>query len=60
MPISTTHTLVGAVIGVGFARGIAALNLGVIRNIVNSWLATVPVSAGLAAILFVIVRVFAT
>jgi inorganic phosphate transporter, PiT family len=60
MPISTTHTLVGAVIGVGFARGIAALNLAVIRNIVNSWLATVPVSAGLAAILFVIVRVLVT
>ncbi|HDL5628518.1 TPA: inorganic phosphate transporter, partial [Mannheimia haemolytica] len=37
LPISTTQTLVGAVLGVGFARGIAALNLGVIRNIVISW-----------------------
>lgn len=58
LPVSTTHTLVGAVIGVGFARGIAALNLRVIRNIVNSWLATVPVAAGTAALLFVIVRQF--
>lgn len=37
LPISTTQTLVGAVLGVGFARGIAALNLGVVRNIVVSW-----------------------
>src|SRR5690606_38541206 len=35
LPVSTTHTLVGAVIGVGFARGIGALNLRIIRNIVN-------------------------
>ncbi|HDL5735835.1 TPA: inorganic phosphate transporter, partial [Mannheimia haemolytica] len=40
LPISTTQTLVGAVLGVGFARGIAALNLGVIRNIVISWVIT--------------------
>ncbi|HDL4147016.1 TPA: inorganic phosphate transporter, partial [Mannheimia haemolytica] len=43
LPISTTQTLVGAVLGVGFARGIAALNLGVIRNIVISWVITLPV-----------------
>ncbi|HDL5229358.1 TPA: inorganic phosphate transporter, partial [Mannheimia haemolytica] len=42
LPISTTQTLVGAVLGVGFARGIAALNLGVIRNIVISWVITLP------------------
>jgi inorganic phosphate transporter, PiT family len=58
LPISTTHTLVGAVIGVGFARGIGALNLRVIRNIVNSWLATVPVAAVAAASLFFLVRLF--
>jgi PiT family inorganic phosphate transporter len=59
LPISTTHTLVGAVIGVGFARGIGALNMRVIRNIANSWLATVPLSAGVAAILFMAVRAIA-
>ncbi|MEX0907885.1 MAG: inorganic phosphate transporter, partial [Gemmatimonadota bacterium] len=58
LPVSTTHTLVGAVIGVGFARGIGALNLRVIRNIVNSWVATVPVSAGVAGLLFVLARQF--
>jgi inorganic phosphate transporter, PiT family len=56
LPISTTHTLVGAVVGVGFAHGIAALNLSVIRNIVKSWLATIPVAATLAAVLFVLAR----
>jgi PiT family inorganic phosphate transporter len=56
LPISTTHTLVGGVIGVGFAQGIAALNLAMIRNIVNSWLATVPVSAGVAALLYTVAR----
>ncbi|MGH7448979.1 MAG: inorganic phosphate transporter [Longimicrobiales bacterium] len=58
LPISTTHTLVGAVIGVGFARGIGALNLRIIRNIVNSWIATVPVAACASALLFTIARVF--
>ncbi|HDL5722402.1 TPA: inorganic phosphate transporter, partial [Mannheimia haemolytica] len=50
LPISTTQTLVGAVLGVGFARGIAALNLGVIRNIVISWVITLPVGAVLSII----------
>lgn len=54
LPISTTHTLVGGVVGVGFAQGMGALNLRVIRNIVNSWLATVPAAAALAAILFAV------
>lgn len=56
LPISTTHTLVGGVIGVGFAQGIGALNIGVVRNIIGSWLATVPVAAGLAAALFTVAR----
>ncbi|MDH3973952.1 MAG: inorganic phosphate transporter [Deltaproteobacteria bacterium] len=51
LPISTTHTLVGAVIGVGMARGIASLNLGVVRNIVYSWFITLPV-AGLLSVIF--------
>lgn len=58
LPISTTHTLVGAVVGVGMARGIGALNLQIIRNIATSWLATVPVAAGVAALLYMIGRRF--
>ena len=56
LPISTTQTLVGAVLGVGFARGIAALNLGVVRNIVASWIVTLPAGALLAIIFFYIIQ----
>lgn len=56
LPISTTQTLVGAVLGVGLARGIAALNLGVVRNIFISWVITLPVGAGLAIVFFYIMK----
>jgi PiT family inorganic phosphate transporter len=56
LPISTTHTLVGAVLGIGMARGIGALNLGVIGKIFTSWLVTLPVGAGLSIIFFLIFR----
>ena len=56
LPISTTQTLVGAVLGVGMARGIAALNMGVIRNIVVSWVITLPVGAALAIVIFYVLR----
>ncbi|MBU0912173.1 MAG: inorganic phosphate transporter, partial [Gammaproteobacteria bacterium] len=56
LPISTTQTLVGAVLGVGLARGIAALNLGVVRNIFISWVVTLPVGAGLAIVFFYIIK----
>jgi PiT family inorganic phosphate transporter len=52
LPISTTHTLVGAVLGVGMARGIGALNLRVISTIFMSWVITLPAGAGLAIIFF--------
>jgi PiT family inorganic phosphate transporter len=45
IPISTTHTLVGAILGVGIARGIGALDLTVIRNIFMSWIITLPAGA---------------
>lgn len=56
LPISTTQTLVGAVLGVGMARGIAALNLGVIRNIFVSWVVTLPIGAVLSIIFFYIIK----
>ena len=52
LPISTTQTLVGAVLGVGFARGIAALNVNVIRSIFLSWVVTLPAGAVLAIVFF--------
>jgi PiT family inorganic phosphate transporter len=48
MPISTTHTVVGAVVGVGLARGLAAVDLRVLRNIVISWLLTIPLAVVLS------------
>ena len=52
LPISTTHTLVGAILGVGLARGMAALNLRVIGTIAMSWLITLPAGACLAILFF--------
>jgi len=52
LPISTTHTLVGAILGVGLARGMTALNLRVIGTIAASWLITLPAGAGLAILFF--------
>lgn len=52
LPISTTQTLVGAVLGVGFARGIGALNLSVVRNIFMSWIITLPAGAVFAIIYY--------
>lgn len=56
IPVSTTHTLVGAVLGVGLAKGISALNLGVVGRIILSWLITLPVGAILSIIFFFIFR----
>lgn len=56
IPVSATQTLVGAVFGVGLARGIDALNLNVIRNIIMSWIITIPAAAGLATLFFYILK----
>ena len=52
LPVSTTHTLVGGVLGVGLARGIAAINLRVVGTIFVSWMVTLPAGAILAIIFF--------
>ena len=52
LPVSTTHIAVGAVMGVGMARGIGALNLRVVVNIVVSWVITLPIAGILAALFF--------
>jgi len=56
IPVSTTHTLVGAVLGVGLARGIEAIDLRVVVNIFVSWVVTIPAGAGLSIIFFWIFR----
>jgi PiT family inorganic phosphate transporter len=52
IPVSTTHILVGSVLGVGMARGIGALDLRVVGRILVSWVATLPIAAGLSIFFF--------
>jgi PiT family inorganic phosphate transporter len=56
IPISTTHTLVGAVLGVGLARGIDAIDLRVVGRIFVSWVVTIPAGAFLAIVFFFIFK----
>ena len=58
LPISTTHCIVGAVLGVGLARGITALNLKTLRDIALSWVVTLPSSAIVSITIFLILRTF--
>lgn len=52
LPVSTTHILVGSVLGVGLARGVGALDLRVVLNIIISWLVTLPAGAIMAMLFF--------
>ncbi|MBZ0112888.1 MAG: inorganic phosphate transporter [Thermoanaerobaculia bacterium] len=52
LPVSTTHIIVGSVMGVGLARGIAAIDLRVVTGIVTSWIVTLPIGAALASFFF--------
>jgi PiT family inorganic phosphate transporter len=57
LPISTSHTVVGAVIGVGLARGLEAVDLSVIKKIIVSWAITLPVAAGTSIGIFLLLRI---
>ncbi|AMQ18611.1 inorganic phosphate transporter [Thermococcus peptonophilus] len=57
LPISTTHVVVGAVIGVGLARGVKAINKDIVRDIIISWFVTVPVAALISASLFKVLMI---
>lgn len=54
LPISTTHTLVGAILGVGMARGITAINRKTVSSIFTSWVITIPIAAGLTMLFYLI------
>ena len=56
IPVSTTHTLVGAILGVGLARGIAAIDLRVVGNIFMSWIITLPAGAILSIMFFYMLK----
>jgi phosphate/sulfate permease len=52
LPVSTTHVLVGSVVGIGFMRGMGVLDLRVVRNIISSWFITLPFTVILSMIFF--------
>ncbi len=56
LPVSTTHTLVGAVLGVGLARGLSSLNLSTIRDILISWVITIPAGASITIVFYYIIK----
>ncbi len=58
LPVSTTHTLVGAIIGIGMARGLSGINSGITKKIFNSWLLTVPAAALVSMAFYTLGRVF--
>ncbi|MBN1785626.1 MAG: inorganic phosphate transporter [Candidatus Methanofastidiosa archaeon] len=57
LPISTTQVLVGAVMGVGFARGIAAIDFSIIRKIITSWVMTLPVAAFSSILIYQLLKI---
>jgi PiT family inorganic phosphate transporter len=58
IPVSTTHTITGAIIGVGATKRLSAVRWGVTVNLLWAWILTIPVSALLAAITYLIVNIF--
>jgi PiT family inorganic phosphate transporter len=58
IPVSTTHTITGAIIGVGATKRLSAVRWGVTKNLLVAWILTIPVSAALAAAVFLVVRIF--
>lgn len=58
IPVSTTHTITGAIMGVGAARRASAVRWGVAGNIVIAWFVTIPASAAIAALTYGFTRLF--
>jgi len=58
LPISTTHVLVGAIMGIGLARGLSGIDSRIAKKIFKSWLITVPAAAVVSVVLFLLGRAF--
>jgi PiT family inorganic phosphate transporter len=58
IPVSTTHTITGSIIGVGATKRLSAVRWGVTINLLWAWILTIPVSAGLAALFYYIIMLF--
>ena len=59
IPVSTTHTITGAIVGVGAARKVSAVRWNVAGNIVTAWILTMPAAAGIAAFFYMLTKVLA-
>ena len=58
IPVSTTHTIAGAIIGVGATKRLSAVRWGITKSLLTAWILTIPVSALLAALIYFIVMLF--
>jgi PiT family inorganic phosphate transporter len=58
IPVSTTHTITGSIIGVGAARKVSAVRWNVANNIVVAWIVTIPAAALIAALAYFATRLF--
>jgi PiT family inorganic phosphate transporter len=58
IPVSTTHTIAGSIIGVGATKRLSAVRWGITKDLLIAWILTIPVSAVLAALIFSVVRLF--
>jgi PiT family inorganic phosphate transporter len=56
IPVSTTHTITGSIIGVGLTKRVSAVRWGVTINLVWAWIITIPISALIAGLVFMLVR----
>jgi inorganic phosphate transporter, PiT family len=58
IPVSTTHTITGAIMGVGAQKGLSAVRWGVTRKIFLAWILTIPVSAIISALIYYALKIF--
>jgi PiT family inorganic phosphate transporter len=58
IPVSTTHTITGCIIGAGVARRASAVNWGVAQNVMVAWIITIPASAAVGALFYALTRLF--
>jgi len=58
IPVSTTHTITGSIIGVGATKRLSAVRWGVTVSLLWAWILTIPVSAAMAAIVYYIIKLF--
>jgi PiT family inorganic phosphate transporter len=58
IPVSTTHTITGSIIGVGLTKRVSAVRWGVTINLIWAWIITIPISAIIAGAVFAIIKAF--